>query len=78
VGAGRSRKPLNDTEQVKHDDAPLNVKDRIENSHSKMVSTATDPAIRPAARQESEQWTSKRYRRKSTPGECIAVPARDR
>ncbi len=29
------REPLNDTEQIKHDDAPLNVRDRIENIYSK-------------------------------------------
>jgi sulfite reductase (ferredoxin) len=29
------REPLNDTEQIKHDDAPLNVRDRILNSYAK-------------------------------------------
>jgi sulfite reductase (ferredoxin) len=29
------REPLNDTEQIKHDDAPLNVRDRILNVHAK-------------------------------------------
>jgi sulfite reductase (ferredoxin) len=29
------REPLNDAEQIKHDDAPLNVRDRIENTYAK-------------------------------------------
>ena len=29
------REPLNDTEQIKHDDAPLNVRDRILNVYAK-------------------------------------------
>ena len=71
MGAGGSRRPLNDTEQVKHDDALLNVRDRIEIAipkgfRQRPIQPSAPPHI------EREQWTSKRYRRKSL-GECIAV-----
>jgi sulfite reductase (ferredoxin) len=38
------REPLNDAEQIKHDDAPLNVRDRIENIYAKKGFDSIDKA----------------------------------
>jgi sulfite reductase (ferredoxin) len=39
-----SREPLNETEQIKHDDAPLNVRSRIENVYAKQGFESIDKA----------------------------------
>jgi sulfite reductase (ferredoxin) len=41
------REPLNDTERMKHDDAPLNVRARIENVYAKLGFDSIDKAARP-------------------------------